>query len=295
MSDTYTPRVESRSRFIQARGLRHHVRSWGNPALPPLVMMHGWMDVSASFQFVVDCFARERHVIAPDWRGFGLTERTREACYWFPDYLADLEALLDEMLPGQTIDLVGHSMGANVSMLFAGVRPDRIRKLVNLESFGLPATDPSQAPGRLREFLDELKQAPRLRDYASLAEVAERLRKTNPRLDAAKAAWLAQHWAAQTASGRFELLGDPAHKVVNPYLWRVDESMAVWSEITAPVLLVGAMDDTRWKRYETSDEFKHRLSVVKQLQVVGMPDAGHMVHHDQPARVAELIEAFIDG
>ena len=65
----------SRSEFLVLRRLRTHVRQWGNEGAPRLFMLHGWMDVSASFQFVVDCLARDWHVIAPDWRGFGLTER----------------------------------------------------------------------------------------------------------------------------------------------------------------------------------------------------------------------------
>ena len=64
----------SRSEFLDIRGLRYHVRTWGNASAPKLFLLHGWMDVSASFQFVVDELRRDWHVIAPDWRGFGLSE-----------------------------------------------------------------------------------------------------------------------------------------------------------------------------------------------------------------------------
>jgi len=75
-------------------------------------MLHGWMDVSASFQFVVDALRRSWRVLAPDWRGYGLTDRAQADCYWFPDYLADLDQLLDALLPDEPVALVGHSMGA---------------------------------------------------------------------------------------------------------------------------------------------------------------------------------------
>jgi hypothetical protein len=52
-----------------------------------------------------------------------------------------------------------------------------------------------------------------MRGYASLDEVAQRLQKTNPRLPHERAAFLAQHWAAQNAEGEWEILGDPAHKM----------------------------------------------------------------------------------
>jgi pimeloyl-ACP methyl ester carboxylesterase len=306
MSEPYRPRIASESRFVPARGLRHHVRIWGDPAgrpsdqpppVPPvpLVMLHGWMDVGASFQFVVDAMRTLRHVIAPDLRGFGLSDRPGADSYWFPDYLGDLDALLDQLVPQGPIDLLGHSMGGNVAMLYGGVRPERVRRLISLESFGLPPTSAADAPKRLRDWLDEVKQAADLRDYDSLQAVAERLIRTNPRLSAPRAAWLAQHWSARNDQGRYEILGDPAHKRSNPYLYRTDETMAVWSAITAPVLLVGAEGDTRWNRWQAGGEFADRLKAVAQLRVVGVPEAGHMVHHDQPARIAELIEEFIDG
>jgi pimeloyl-ACP methyl ester carboxylesterase len=258
-------------------------------------MVHGWMDVSASFQFVVDCLARERHVLAPDWRGFGLTQRPAADSYWFPDYLADFDALLEALLPERAVDLVGHSMGGNVAMLYAGVRPDRIRRLVNLEGFGMRRTEPGQAPARLREWLDELRVGTRIRDYASYDEVAQRLIATNPRLRPDRAAWLAAHWSAPKADGRLELLGDPAHKITNPYLYRVDETLAVWADISAPVLLVSGSDIERRQRFVDTDEYRERLLAVRDLRQAQVADAGHMLHHDQPERVALLIEEFVDG
>ena len=296
MNEPYRPRRAARSTFVEARGLRHHARSWGDPSAPPVVMVHGWMDVSASFQFVVDCLARDRHVLAPDWRGFGLTAGPAQAdCYWFPDYLGDLDAVLEALLPDRAVDLVGHSMGGNVATIYAGVRPARIRRLVNLEGFGMRATEASQAPERLREWLDELRAPARMRDYASHEAVAQRLTQTNPRLPADKALWLAGHWSARNDAGRYALLGDAAHKLVNPYLYRVDEIVATWRRIEAPVLLVAASDRGDWHRFVETDEYRERLRAIPKLERATVEQAGHMLHHDQPERVASLIEEFFDA
>ncbi|HYF60808.1 MAG TPA: alpha/beta hydrolase [Burkholderiaceae bacterium] len=296
MTEIYRPRRESASEFVEARRLRHHVRRWGDPAAPPILMLHGWMDVSASFQFVVDALARERHVIAPDWRGFGLTDCPGADCYWFPDYLGDLDALLDALLPPrQAVDVVAHSMGGNVAMLYAGVRPERVRTLVNLEGFGMPASDPAEAPDRMRQWLDELRDEARVRDYPSRDAVAERLVRTNPRLPLDKARWLAGHWSRRTAAGRFELLGDPAHKRVNPYPYRVDEVVAAWRRIAAPVMLVASTDGLERHRFVETDEYRQRLAAVPRLSRATVGQAGHMLHHDRPDRVAALIEEFVDG
>ena len=223
-------------------------------ALPPLVLVHGWMDVAASWQFMVDAFsdafAAGRTIIAPDWRGFGQTGLTpagyRADSYWFADYLADLDFVLDHYAPGQAVDLVGHSMGGNVAMLYGGVRPARIRRLVNLEGFGLPGSRPSQAPGRLAQWMDGLKSLEQgemaLKSYDDQAGVARRLMKTNPRLTPDKAHWLAGHWARPDAAGQWQILGNPAHKIPSAQLYRVDEVQEIHQRISAPVLAVEASE-----------------------------------------------------
>ena len=298
----YQPKRASRSEFVPIRNLRYHVRTWGEPKAgqPPLVMVHGWMDVAASYQFVVDAFAQDRHVVAPDWRGYGLTELPGTDNYWFPDYLADLDFLLDHYAGDTPVDLVGHSMGGNIAMLYAGARPERIRSLVNLEGFGMPATRPAQAPGRYAKWIGELKAYHRgemaLKTYDDAAGVAQRLMKTNRRLSRDKAEWLAQHWASRQADGKWHILGDPAHKIINANLFRVDEVLEIYKAIRAPVLAVEASDDSLgqwWQGRFTLAEYHERLKAVSDLRIGRIEDAGHMLHHDQPEQLATLIEEFL--
>lgn len=305
----YQPRRPSQSTFVPVRNLRYHVRTWGDPdpATAPLVMVHGWMDVGASYQFVVDALERERWVIAPDWRGYGRTAWVPEGApqaaadnYWFPDYLADLDILLDHFSPDAPVDLVGHSMGGNVAMLYGGVRPQRIRRLVNLEGFGMPNTQPSEAPGRYARWIDEVKSLHRgemaLATYDGPEGVARRLMKTNPRLGDDKAQWLARQWAAPDTAGRWAILGDAAHKIVNAQLYRVDEVLEIYRRIAAPVLWVEASDNSMekwWQGRFTLEEFRRRLEVVPRLRQARIEYAGHMLHHDQPAALAREIDAFL--
>ena len=266
------------------------------------------MDVGASWQFMVDALSAEftagRLIIAPDWRGFGQTGLSAAGypadSYWFADYLADLDFLLDHYAPGQAVDLVGHSMGGNVAMLYAGVRPARIRRLVNLEGFGLPASQPSQAPGRLAQWMDGLKSVQRgelaLKSYADVGGVAERLMKTNPRLTPDKARWLAGYWARPDASGQWQILGNPAHKIPSAQLYRVDEVLEIYQRISAPVLAVEASGDSMaqwWSGKYSLAEYHERLRQVPDARVVVVQEAGHMLHHDQPGVLAGLIETFL--
>jgi pimeloyl-ACP methyl ester carboxylesterase len=306
MTAIYVPRRGAQARRLALRGLDHHLNVWGDPAQasaarPLLLMLHGWMDVGASFQFVVDALldaeGASRCIVAPDWRGFGLTSTGGADSYWFPDYLGDLDALADALSPEAPFDLLGHSMGGNVVMAYAGARPKRVRRLVNVEGFGLPASHPDQAPRRLAQWLDELKTPHRFKPYEDADAVAARLVQTNPRLAPDKAAWLARQWAAPGADGRWHLRADGAHKRVNPVLYRVDETLALWRAIEAPLLWVeGAQTDVaKWwgTRYPRA-EFDARLAQVRDVQRLVLADCGHMLHHDRPQALAQALLEFLD-
>ena len=284
----------SDSQFLEVRGLRYHVRRWRHDGAPKMVLLHGWMDVSASFQFLVDALRGDWDVYAPDWRGYGLTDWGKSDCYWFPDYLADLDFLLEWIEPRRPANLVGHSLGGNVAALYAGVRPPRVARLVNLEGFGLASTRAEQAPKRYARWLEELHAPPRLRSYADFSALAERLRQGNPRLGAERAEFLARHWGREAADGAVVLRGDPAHKIVNPLLYRYEEVRACWQQVSAPVLWIDADGSDTLKRLAI-DERGHaeRRSAFPRLEYVTVRDAGHMLHHDQPEEVARLIEAFL--
>jgi pimeloyl-ACP methyl ester carboxylesterase len=287
----------SESLFLAIRGLRYHVRRWPPPArgsgAPKVFLLHGWMDVSASFQFVVDALRDVWDVYAPDWRGFGLTEWGKSDSYWFPDYLADLDRLLEEFESERPVNLVGHSLGGNVAALYGGIRPARVARLVNLEGFGMAPTRPEQAPKRYARWLNELHGRPTLRPYKDFDALAARLRQGNPRLTREKADFLACHWGREQGQS-VVLRSDPAHKIVNPLLYRIEEAQACWREVSAPVLWVDAAESETLKRLGlTEAQHAERRSTFPNLTYRTVENAGHMLHHDQPEEVARLIEEFL--
>ena len=254
--------------------------------------MAGWIAQPRS-SFLFDAFSRDWHVIAPDWRGFGQSEWLHRS-YWFPDYLADLERLLDHYSPDESVRLVGHSMGGNVVGLYAGVRPARVAKLAILEGFGLHPTEPAQAPGRYAKWLDQDKAGATLRDYADLSEFAARLMRDNLRLTQAQADFLAANFSQRRPDGRLGYAADPWHRVTNPILYRFEEAKVCWGAVTAPVLWVVARDSRLYKEFSGRDEdYRARLASFPELRDEVVEDSGHMLHHDQPQRLAALLEDFL--
>jgi pimeloyl-ACP methyl ester carboxylesterase len=286
----------SRSEFLRVRGIDLHCRRWGPPDAPALLLLHGSQDVSASWQFTVDALEQPWSVIAPDWRGNGLSGWSGADAYWYPDYLGDLDALLAHLSPERPVRLVGHSMGAQIGALYAGLRPDRVARFVNVDGFGAPGFRQDPAPRRLSKWLAQLGEDTAQRPYTSFDEFAVRMQSENPRLTEARARFLAEHWGREAPDGTVLRRADPALKRINPLPLSQAEVIDCWRGTQAAALWVDGAQSGLWARL-TSDpqDFETRASAYTDLRIEHIDDAGHNVHHDQPERLARVIESFMTG
>lgn len=285
------PISSSRSEFVRVRGLRFHVRIWGRPELPALWLMPGLLDTSATWEPVASVLAQHWQVHSPDARGMGHTEWPQDG-YWFPDYVADLDALLQHYSPNQPVLLVGHSMGAQVSSLFAGLRPDRVSKLVCLDGLFLPDMETNLVVKRYRRWLDDQNKPTAPRSYASFEELSQRVRKFHPHLDAAQALFIAQCWGQQDGHGRIRLLADPKHYLSGPGLYRAAESMAIWKEVAAPTLFLDG-GASSFRNAISADETAQRRGCFRIHEAKVIDGAGHMLHFDRPGETAGAIRDFL--
>ena len=277
------------------RGLQIHLTRWGpepTRARPPVFLLHGYMDTSDTFQFLVDAFDDDWPLLAPDWRGFGRSAWPAEG-YWFPDYVADLDALLTVFTPDAPAQLLGHSMGGNVAALYAGARPERVRCLVNVEGFGLARTNSEQAPQRMRQWLEQIASTPELGSYDSFDQLSAVIRKRHPRISAQRALFIANSWAGLAPDGRVRLNGDPRHKLVNPVLYRREEAECFWRRLSAPALMLfGAQSDIARRLGAEASEAGFQ-ALIPHLRTAMIEDAGHMMHLECPDVIAPLIEQFL--
>lgn len=296
MSDqsVYQPRRVPRESRRMLRGIEHRLIQWGDRQEPAAVYLHGWGDTAATFQFVVDAFARERSIVAADWRGFGESGKTGPA-YWFPDYVADLDALLEMLSPDSPVVLIGHSMGANVAALYAGARPERVAAFVNIEGFGLAESDPGEAPAHYRRWLSRLRNPAPFSTYTDFDQLVARIVKRSPRMREAHSQFVARAWAARCEDGVIRLKADPGHRLPNGVMYRRLEAEACWRAITAPVLLVTGADTEFRESLDAwlADDPGDRPFPGAALEVI--PDAGHMLHFEAPGRLAACIETFLDA
>ena len=291
----YCEQRASRSEFIEVRGSRHHVRRWGSPQAPLLVLLHGWMDNSATWQFMVDQLQQDWNIIALDWAGFGLSDQ-REY-YAFSEYLADLEAFLDLVSPDEPVRLVAHSMGANISSLYAGVRPDRIHSVINLEGVGPFPNQLVTLGARIGNWLDSLSRpgAGRTVHLPDVASMARRMLRKNPRLDQAHAEFLARHFVKPDPAGGVRIAADVKTFSFIPIFPHAEQVETLLAQITARVLFVRGADSfvsQAFKGHEAA--LQHRFDCVGDSRAVLIEDAGHNLQHDVPHELAALIEEFLE-
>lgn len=282
--------MSGESIYLRLRGLRFHLRCWGAEDAPLLVYCHGWLDTTATFADVGERLGQRFRVVALDQRGYGYSEWPVDG-YWFPDYVADLETLIDRLSPDQPVRLAGHSMGGQVASLYAGLRPARVSKLAVLDSLFLPDMPPASAPRRFSRWLDQLKAPDRSKTYASFEELAARVQKQHPQLSDERALFVAQGWGAAGADGRIRLLADPKHRLDMPSLYRNAESMEIWKGITAPTLFLDAGASAFGKAI-TAEEKATRRACFRDPREVVIAEAGHMLHFDAPQATAQALLDF---
>jgi pimeloyl-ACP methyl ester carboxylesterase len=284
----------SRSEFVDLGGVRLHVRRWGDPNAPILVMLHGWMDMSATFQFVVDALGREWNIIAPDWPGFGLSDWN--ACdYSLLQYAADLDRLLDHYSPERPVPIVAHSMGANVCSIYAGARPQRISHYINIEGYApVPGFFEGSLGQTVGRWLDYQRKPGQARAYGSHAELAERLRESNRRLSPERAEFLASQLGQVQDDGLIRIAADPRTRFFAPISLHPVQLMELWADIASPVLCIrGGRSFVSHAFIDHSDDLAARIASLPQGREVLIEDGSHNLHHEFPQQVAALIEDFL--
>jgi len=285
-SEIYQPAVTRRTCRLPVRGVEYCLNEWGDEDAPLFFYLHGWGDTGSTFQFVVDALASRWRIVAPDWRGFGRTAHA-DGPYWFPDYLADLHAILGHYSPDSPVRLLGHSMGGNIASLYAGSMPERVKAIVNIEGFGLPDSDPDDAPQRYRDWLEAEEAGVDFSFYPDFTGLARRIRSRNPGLSEDRAEFVARQWAHED-NGVVCLRADPRHKLPNAILYRRAESAACWRNISAAALLV-AGEKSSFREHLT-DVASSRSPEIPSYVIDGV---GHMIHFEAPEILAEQIEQFL--
>src|SRR5512144_1480159 len=141
-------------REVVANDLRHHVLEWDGGGRTTVLCLHGFLDLAWGFAPLAPSLAEAGyHVIAPDLRGHGDSDRVGAGGYYhFADYLPDVHDLIRQTAR-RRLSILGHSMGGTVASYYTATFPARVEKLALLEGLGPPETPMPLGPERMLSWI----------------------------------------------------------------------------------------------------------------------------------------------
>ncbi|MCK9469774.1 MAG: alpha/beta hydrolase [Porticoccaceae bacterium] len=279
--------------FISQR-LQLHYTDWGNHEAPPLLLIHGGRDHCRNWDWVAEELSKDWHIIAPDLRGHGDSAWSPDGDYSMTAYLYDLAQLIHQKKLAP-VTIIAHSMGGHITLSYASVYPETVRKLVIIEGLGQTpewyAERESKAlEQRIREWVDMKRAAAGRfpRRYPTLEEAYQRMKEENSYLSDTQARHLTQHGISQNEDGTYSWKFDNYVRFFNPVDIPQHELYRLWGNITCPVRILWGADS-----WLPSPDQDGRLDYFQDASLTVYENAGHWLHHDQLDRFLAEMKAFL--
>jgi esterase len=271
-----TSETRYRDEYITVNGLRLHYLSWGAPARPPMILLHGIGRHAHLFDHVALDYARDYRVIALDMRGHGDSAWSPEAAYLVEDLTKDLEAMVRELgLRG--ITLHGNSTGGRVAQVYAGLHPDNVTRLI-VEDVG---------PERPRSIADNFPRRVEreANGWASEDDLVRHLVAQSPRTPESILRTYAHFGVKRRDDGRVVWKFDPnlVKGFIETELWQYVR------KITSPTIYVlgGASPIVP---AETAGRLK---ATLPKCEIVTMPGLGHYPSEEDTAGFLAIVNRFL--
>ncbi|MFT4570307.1 MAG: pimeloyl-ACP methyl ester carboxylesterase [Hyphomicrobiaceae bacterium] len=280
------------SHFFYSQRLRLHYVDYGGAGKPLLVLVHGGRDHCRNWDRVAPTLTDAYHVVAPDLRGHGDSAWAVGSQYSMSDYVLDLAQLLGHFEDPQ-VTLVGHSLGGNVVLHYAGLYPERVVKVAAIEGLGPPPEMIEEKPveERMKEWIDTMRDLSQRtpRPYDDLDEAVTRMRGANPHLSEEMARHLTVHGTVRQENGAYTWKFDNYVRAWGPQRYDFDAVKRLWNRISCPVLLVRGAES--WAHDPTKDGRADNFRNVNYVEFAG---AGHWVHHDRLDEFMAALLSFLE-
>jgi pimeloyl-ACP methyl ester carboxylesterase len=253
----------------------------GSPA-PGVLLLHGLMGRASHWAGTARWLAERHHAVALDQRGHGQSDKPTDSPFTREAYVGDAEAAVEQLGLAPAV-LIGHSMGALTAWQLAARRPDLVRALVICDMRASALGTASQ-----REWDDWFRTWPV--PFATLADVRKWFGEDDPRVERPNPA-RGEFYAEVMAEGPdgWRPVFDHTQMLTSRETWVHDAHWDELAQVRCPTLVVRGLDG-ELGRAEASE----MVRVLPRGEYAEVPDAGHLVHYDQPEAWRSVVEPFLD-
>jgi pimeloyl-ACP methyl ester carboxylesterase len=283
--------VEPISHFFYSDRLKLQFWDWGTEGKPALVLVHGGLDHARNWDWVARALHDDFHVYALDLRGHGNSAWAPGAMYSIAEHILDLSALLD-IIGGFPLYLIGHSLGGMIVTHYAGLYPDRVKKLVSIEGVGFPPNHRvhGPAPERTRRWIEDVRKTEgrEARSYPDLESAVARMKEANPHLSDEVARHLTLHGTNWNSDGSIVWKFDNFVRPLGPYGHHIPDVVEIFGQIACPVLLFWGQES--FSKPPVDDP---RVNAIRDIRIIEVPHAGHWVHHDRLDLFLDETKSFL--
>ncbi len=271
---------------VEIPGFTIACRTWGHKDNPVLIALHGWLDNANSFKPIAPMLSKNYYVVAIDLPGHGLSSHLPQGChYHFVDGIFTLFDAI-EALGYRQFNLLGHSMGACLSSLMAGVAPERIDQLFLIEGLG-PFSAPEQmCSEQLSRYLSHHNSGASqvIRPYDTIEDAAKaRAKRGHISVELAK---ILCERGVSISSGQYIWCHDRRLVTPTPLYLTEGQILSCLANITASTRLIWANEGFEYNQTMMAKRIK-TVPNLKQYHLKG----GHHIHMEHPHAVAEIILA----
>lgn len=287
--------MQARERTVATPHLQLAAKEWGDPALPPLLAVHGWLDNAASFDTLAPLLATHFHIIALDLPGHGRSQhRPAGVRYHFVDYLDDVLAAVDT-LGWKKFSLLGHSLGGGIASFVAAAFPERVENLFLIEVAGAVSAPAEKSLAQLQkgivQFREQFQQGPAgkaLRVFTDVEVAVAARRKAGDLSDAAARALVLR--GIREVEGGWSWSSDARLMPASPQRFTEDQVLAILAGVHAPTLFVLA-EPMAMQIPESL--MLARAAQMPNATIVRLP-GNHHLHLEDAQPVAKAITDFLE-
>lgn len=273
---------------------------WGPPDGRPVLAIHGWLDNCATFDTLIPLLPKNLRIVAVDTPGHGLSDPfPADINYNFLDGVVAIERIA-RRFKWQKFSILSHSVGGAMAMLYAGIFPEKVDKLVNMDLVRVLTTRPETMDVKFRKTVYKLLKYEKSifegpeKPMSYAAAVKKCIDGSSGSLDEDACRILFKR-GLEEVDGGYIFRRDRRHLAASLGFAPKKDQLILAGKVTADVLIIkftsGPYFEPPEDYLEHVEALKANAKRVRYIEVEGL----HHAHLTNPERVAPIISEFFNS